>query len=177
MSEETATVMKRGEICIQATLHRNLQGLSISVKAHPRVEEFIKSLGGNGAIEDVRRHGRFWTPLDREKGLTVHSITQSLGVIPMGGGNYFRIDRIGQPILDPDTAVGGNMGGINFSFIRLVGISEGAGITFKINGVYTLDAIRRMRDMIGEAAQTFYVSYLKPIDLDVQISTQEYFTR
>lgn len=172
---DTATLMKRGEICIQTTLSRTYLGLTLNVKVHPRVEEFIRGLG-TGTPEDAKRYGRYWSSVDKDKVLTVYDLTQTLGSVPIGGGNYFRLDRIAQPLFESGEG-NPNHGSVNLSFLRLVGASEGSGVSFRVNGVHTLDAIRQMRDKIGEAAQSFYINYLKPVNLDVQISTQEFSPR
>jgi hypothetical protein len=166
--DEALTVIKRGEIVVQATLRRTISGLSISVKAAPAVETFMKSLG-SGESQDVKHFGRYWDPTEKGGKLEVYSLGINPGAVATDNGSFFRIDMPGTPIIAQSNGVSN----INLSFLRLVGISEGAGVMFGIKGVYSLDSLRDMKDHIGIASRKFYLNYLRPIDLTVQISTQE----
>lgn len=171
-----ATIVKRGEIVIQALLSRTWEGLSVSVKVHPRVEDFFRKLHPQGAAgEDVRNYGRYWTPLKKDTILRVYTLGQAIPALQYGPGGTMRLDLPGNQLQlqQPSPVTGRAENILNLSFIRLMGASEGSGITFHVSGVYTTDAVKEIRDAIGRAGQAFYREYMTPIDLDVQISTQD----
>ena len=172
----SATVVKRGEIVIQALLSRTWDGLRMSVKVHPRVEDFFRSLAPQGSAgDDVRNYGRYWTPVVKDQALRVYPMNTAIPLLHFGVGCALRLDIPGTQLKlsVADINTGRHVDTINLSFIRLVGASEGSGVAFHVNGVYTTDAVKDIRDKIGEAGQAFYREYMKPIDLDVQISTQD----
>lgn len=168
---EEATVIKSGEVCIQVQLSRGVRadktsGLTVSVQALPRVEDFIRSLG-TGETTDVRTIGRHWSPIEKEGHLLVYNLNTNIGIQSQSYSPY-RIDRPGWPILE--AAHGGQpMHLANLSFLRLVGISEGPGVSFGVKGVFTLEHLRQMRDLVMEASRQFYISYLKPVQLSYQV--------
>lgn len=180
-------IVKRGETTMQVRLKRNTVGLFVSVKVHPGVEEFARALG-SGDIQDVRALGRYWTPVGvrpssnpAECPLGTYNMTNNPGLINAGSGVMFRLDRPGQPLSEPSgvpTTTRSRNGDndipvINLSFLRLQGVSEGAGVNFHVKGVYTMDAVKSLAEQIKDACRAFYAMYLKPIDLAVVVSTQE----
>lgn len=169
---ETAEVIKRGETCIQVTLHRNSTGLSVSTNVHPRVEEFFKALSGNSPeLLDVGAYGRHWVPTKNGGVLKAYN-TQRLesGTFMMDDGSVFNIENLGVPLLSKNDNGRDNL---NLGFLKLVGTSEGTGVTFEVKGVYSLEQLRKLRDKISVAAKMLYIAYMRPVDLTVQISTQE----
>lgn len=172
---ETASVIKRGETCIYTGLHRSLIGLTISVKTVPGVEEFMRRLGGGETVE-VNAFGRYWLPewalsippLPTGPPLMAYSVVP-LEIMRTDDGPTITIDRLGQPFLHTVDRTEF----INLSFLRLVGISEGAGVTFGMKGVYSLDGLRKLKDKLAVAERKFYLEYLRPIDLNVFINTTE----
>lgn len=181
MEIEEGLLIKGGEAVTRINIHRSPiagkfgVGFLVTVWIHPRIEEFIRSLG-NSEVLDVKSMGRYWVPIENTKELSVYYMSTSLGMQSADGG-YFTLDRPGQPLIQSEE--GGMIGHkgppsvINLSILRLVGASEGAGVTFGVRGVYTLDALRRMRDQLMDASRQFYVTYLKPVDLSIVVSTQE----
>lgn len=169
--EAQAVVQKRDETCIQVNLRRSAIGLMVNVKALPRVEDFVRSLG-SGETVDVRTLGRHWVP-NKEQVLAVYAMATNPGSLTTDSGLRFRIDRPGWPLseYDANSLTAGEV--INLSFLRLAGISEGDGVTFGVKGVFTMEALNRLRDGIGDASRRFYISYMKPINLTVMVCTQE----
>ncbi len=165
---ETAEVIKRGETCIETLLHRSLAGLSIDVKVHPGVEEFfrLRSVGEQVAVSTIGRH---WTPTDKTKPLMAYGY-HALESLRSDDGATISVDRLGSPIIE--TKNNGEVI-VNISFLRLVGASEGAGIRFNINGVYSDKYLRTMREYLGNAQKKFYIEYLRPIDMRVTILTAD----
>lgn len=170
---ETSKVVKSGEIVTQVTLHRSMRGLTVSVKAHEAVEEFAKALG-DGESQDIKIYGRHWHPVG-DSILRIYNHDpklariEALTVEGWNGGKenlVARYDRPGNPLFDEH-------GYLNISFLRLVGVSSGPGVTFGVSGIYTLENLRVIRDKISAACRKFYVHYMRPVDLSVTISTQE----
>ena len=90
-------------------------------------------------------------------------------------GDQDNINRPGQALVDShfQGETGRNKRNINLSFLRLVGISEGAGVTFAVRGVHTYEALTQMRESLGEAYKRFYRTYMKPICMSITVSTSE----
>jgi len=170
---EEAVLVKGGEAVIRINIHRNVLsgkfqiGCVLTVWIHPRIEDFVRQMG-NGELLDVSSMGRYWVATEKEKPLVAYSLSS----LHPSERESFTLDRLGQPLIQD------NEGGLapkmtNLSILRLVGASEGAGISFGVRGVYTLDQLRRTRDQLMDATRQFYLMYLKPVNLSIIVSTQE----
>src|SRR3990167_4038309 len=140
-------IVKRGETSLTVSLSRSTSGLMVAVKAHPKVEAFMKSLG-NGDVLDVKAAGPYWRA----------------------------IPRVGMALYEPFAAQADGSKAkplINLSFLRLAGISEGAGVTFSVRGVHTHESLSKIKEDIGEGYRKFYYMFMKPIRMDIVVSTQE----
>ena len=174
--DESAILNKGGEIVVEIRFRRNASGLMIGARTVPAIEDFMRGLGDGSAV-DVRAAGRLWVPLC---GDTLMAYAMTTG-FPGENSHEFELTQLGKPIINNYNSKDGGLLSLplhagstaNLSFLRLVGISEGEGVTFGVKGVYSLDFIRSMRDQVLDACRKFYVTYLKPIDFCVQISTQE----
>lgn len=176
-----AQVTKGGRTPITATLSRNRLGTSLRVQALPEVEEFMRGLShgreGGGHI-DVKTMGRFWEPLERlaSNPKTFAPLVAYRQDVPLEaisiGDLKITLDGLGQPITSRDMDMDRYRTALNLSFLRLVGISEGAGVRFGVHGVYSFDELLKMHDQIAKGLRTFYIHYMRPVDLTVQISTQ-----
>lgn len=168
MSDEIeleAAVIKRGETCIITELRRNALGLQLRVKTHPAVELFMRGLSDpSGSPLDVTVSDRYWEP---QKGQSLLAYRFAQPFIPTGD---YTLEALGRPLIEPEDR---NSGHINLSFLRLIGISEGAGISFALKGVYSLDALRRMQDRLTYSQQQFYINYIRPVNCSVIVSSQE----
>lgn len=167
-------VIKRGETSLTVTLIRSAGGLTVYAKAHPMVEAFIQGLG-TGETVDVKASGPYWRSvgLDKDKPLLIHRLAEPIPNIALSNGDVVTICRPGQPLLcNTEPGHSPNTSAVNLSFLRLVGISEGAGVAFSVRGVHTLEALNHIHKLIGEGYRTFYKEYLKPVKLDVVCSTQ-----
>lgn len=191
--EIDANVTKSGETCIRTTIGRSADGLTLKVWAHPRVEDFIRSLG-TGERLDVQTLGRHWFPVGKDQGqkILVYDMTQFLGTINYNDQFSFRLDRPGLPLIDhlgdederqpfdPDRdepvrrrpAFKMQKECLNLGFLRLAGISEGSGVSFSIHGVYTREGVDKLASRIEQATNRFYREFLKPYKLIVTVSTQ-----
>lgn len=175
--EKQIEIIKRGETSLTMSLNRGPSGLVIAVKVHPVVEAFIRGLGDGGS-SDVKASGPYWRPVGSGGPILIHNLAlDAPGQIQLESGEYAYINKPGQPILDPHGAVDINTGkhrpGINLSFLRIAGVSEGAGVTFSVRGVHSYEALTKMREKIGEAYRGLYRAYMKPIQMDIVVSTQE----
>ena len=148
----------KGGVCrILVTLHRTHLGVTVNVKTHPDVEEFMRALG-NGESNLVGAYGRYWKPLERP--LYVYSMNEHLA-----SSDLYDLNSIGLP-LEMNAK-------INLSFLRLVGVSEGAGVSFSLRGVYSRDGLQSLLHAITTTGKQFYIDYIKPVHLTVMVSTQE----
>lgn len=200
--DETATVLKRGENVMTFTLHRSPVGITLSVKVHNAVEEFMRQLSGvEVQTINVNAVGRYWVPIG-DKTLTAYRLSTTDIRGNEAGEVQWSLDPLGDQLLipsgkrqrdddgplsslppPPGSARGVSGGGmpissyggpiVNLSFIRLVGASEGAGITFGVKGVHSLESLRDTKERIGAAFRSFYTRYLMPVDLTAIVSTRE----
>lgn len=168
-SLENTSVVKGGEVCIDFSLERSSEGLKGIIKAHPRVEEFMKNLSG-GDLVQVGTVNRYWVPT-KTSGVPLNAYGLNTKIDTFGAQDMdFTIDRLGAPLLEaiPDY----RKERINLSFLRLVGISEGAGVSFNIKGVYSKELVTKMLDGIGIGLRKFYIDFIRPMNVNVQISLQ-----
>lgn len=172
-----AAVVKRGETVIITTLSRSARGLTVRCKAHPNVELFMKGLSEPDTPPvEVGVADRYWLPPPGSKTpLLAYRLSQNLES-PRGvsGAPLFVFDKLARPLIDQE---GDEMPHrdqpVNLSYLRLVGISEGMGVTFDIRGIYDLTLLESMLEKIKHAQQQFYVQYIRPVNLSVIVSTHE----
>ncbi len=178
-------VVKGGETCISLGLERSTKGLRVTIKAHPRVEEFFKTLCGN-EVKDAQLTDRHWRLSDDNAPLYCYTLPPNTDGFPQEEGGEYVINRVGAPLVvnntpDPGGAparIDGNgryLGynpKVNISFLRMVGISESQGITFYVGGVYSKDAVIKLLEQIGTGLRRFYIDFIRPMNVSVQISTQ-----
>ncbi len=157
---EVATFVKGGQTPIEVSLRRTGVGVEVSVKILPEIEDFMKNLGGGRQVR-VESYGRHWIPRQKGAILAAYDLDESIE----SSRDMYRMDLLGSPI-NAD-------GYTNLSFLRLVGASEGIGAGFYIKGVYSLDALRAMKQNISVSARQLFIDYIRPIDMIVKVSTQE----
>lgn len=178
-----ASVIKGGETPIEILLSRKSKvGLRLSVKAFPQIEDYMRALGTGDRIP-VELSGRHWRPVNQsDPPLMAYNLTERLSL-----KGAYNLDALGQPLEAEDryydgpptppgaiTLDGGRSNGwVNLSFLRLAGISEGAGVSFQVRGVYTTDAAIELGERLSKAAYRFFLDYLRPVDVIVKVSTQE----
>lgn len=174
--EDEIRVIKQGETLVDAVLYRSWGGLSMSVKAVPQIEEFMKSLG-SGEGTDVRNFGRYWTNKDPKIPLLIYDMAPNLCPNPTRTNKgSFRLDQVGLPLVTHAAAPGGTLETcVNLAFLRLVGISSGHGVEFRISGVYEEGSVKRMRESILEASEALWRTYMKPMafGMQLQLSSQD----
>lgn len=167
---ENTSVIKGGETCIDFSLERSSEGLKAIIKASPRVEEFMKGLGTEGELIQVSGVNRFWVPSKGNSPLTAYSLNSKIEEYGKNPDSEFHIDRLGAPLIEPIPDYRKER--VNLSFLRLVGISEGMGVPFYVRGVYSKDMVNKMLDQIGIGLRRLYIDFIRPMNVNVQISLQ-----
>jgi hypothetical protein len=172
-------MVKRGESTIRMLIRRSMGGLTMTVKIHPEVEKFFRD-NSAGEPYDVRASGRHWTNLDKDTPLYAYQLADPIPIIQLDGARRVRFDKLGAPLITQNGGGDAPAGlrvattDINMGFLRLIGAGEDSGKTFRIRGVFSDPAVEEIRDFTGEAAKKFYQTYLRPINLSVNIVTQEW---
>lgn len=174
---DDVNIIKRGESCINLSFRRSMGGLTLTVRTLPGVEEFFRNLSTPDHV-DARTIGRHWTALDKDLPLMVYNLAEPVPIINLDGYKRIRFDWVSRPLVSPcgdgiSTPKGGGAD-INMAFLRLVGIGEGNGITFRLKGPFSDEAATAMRDDIALAGRKFYQTYMRPLNLNVAIVTQEW---
>lgn len=166
MNDIIESVVKGGEEMIKLGIKRSSKGIILTTRAHPLFEEFFSSQ--NGETIEVAEYRRDWHTLDGNP-LRVWHITQDPGVV-RGTGATYCVNKPGSPIVYSDQQFGKV---INLTFLRLVGVSSTEGISFEVKGAFTLNYLRSLSSEIGGAVKQLYIDFLKPIDIQVKVTTQE----
>ena len=175
--EEVYKIIKGGEAGVNLSIKKSPLGLTIGVKVHPVVEEFMYHLG-EGQVVPVVTVGRLWFPVDNQgredkkaKALEAHGLQVKLDPISTDQGSPIEIERLGQGLIMGNVH-NGDIERINLSFLRLIGASLGEGVRFGLRGVYSEEATLGLRNKLATGVKKFYISYLRPIDLYVSIVLQ-----
>lgn len=167
-----ASVVKGGDLCLRVNLSRSEYGIKVNVKTSALIENFMRSLGP-GEKQAVDMHGKLWIP-EKPGDAPLYVYEHGRNALQNLPSNRYSIAMVGRSLdltadLGPDIA--------NLSFLRLVGISEGNGVTFHVKGqVLSLDGLRSIKNRIGQEARNLYVDFIRPVDMTVyvtQISSQE----
>lgn len=160
-NEVNNNLVKGGEQMLQISLRRSTKGVTVSVKTHPLIENFFRQQGGETIR--VNEMGREW----HGKNLVAY-LTPPTGTIN-GAAVSFTVDELGRSLVRTD----GRVEVVNISFLRMVGVSEGEGITFEIRGAFSLKYIQNLANKLVQASRQFYIDFLRPVDVTVTVNTQE----
>lgn len=166
-------LIKEGDTCIHLSFRRSMQGLTLTVKTLPVVEEFFKNIS-TGDNADVRGIGRYWQPLQKDVPLWVYNLSEPIPIFQLDSHRQVRFDWLAKPLItnpqggriDDPLIPGQKPMDINLAFLRLVGIGDGGGITFRIAGVFSDAACQAMRDHVSDACREFYKKYMKPLNME-----------
>lgn len=168
--EERGGVEKGGIIRVQFSIGRSPRwaaGIVLTAKVTPEVEEFMRALGSGDRVA-VRTLSRDWSPVGGGADLDIYDMTRP--IVP-DKGHYYTLNHPGRPFF---VDVSGGSGSLtNISWLRLVGISEGSGVTFGVQGPISDTSIKHLRDRLQRDVETFYKAFLRPVKCVVQLSTQE----
>ena len=184
---------KGGEDIIQTSLRRTTQGLLVTIKAHPRVEEFMQRLSG-GEVVSVSSIGRNWLTewtepeirvgdkvipsnrhIIRAEPLRAYALHVPFEPFRSNDGTWIDLDRLGHPLLSQgsnDGSIRGNDEQLNMSFIRLVGISQPEGVQFLLKTVFSMNGMKKLRDSIQNAQNSFITEYIKNVEYTITTATQ-----
>lgn len=179
---EDANVTKRGgETVLTTSFRRTKGGVRLTIKAHPNVEALFQEWAQNEKLA-VREYGTEWVPTN---GKHLYAwATPKIERLNAGTFN-FNLIEIGRRLISTESreqalrrtaglstdAIA--RGDLNFSFIRLVGISEPEGVTIELRGAYSLDYLKDLRNRIMQAGRVFYSEYLLPVDLSCHVIAQD----
>lgn len=165
MAEVKDNLVKGGEEIIQLSFRRTTKGVSVSVKAHPLIEQyFIDNSKGEQTVR-VSEYGRVWIS---ETPLSVHYMDIS-PTPSVSAGISYSFSAVGKNLIQVD----GRTQTVNLSILRLVGISEGIGVKFEIRQVFSHEAIQSLAQSFIKATRQFYIDHIKPFDVTVSLVTQE----
>jgi hypothetical protein len=165
-------VTKSGERWLEFSMWHGKEGLEMFVRAHPRVEEWARSLG-DGTLEPVESYGRDWTPVkDQFTGATrpleVYMISGNW--VPEAGTSY-DILSVARPIELSNVAKKSYV--TNLAFLRLKGISDPTGLTFGVKTVINYPLMKQLKNRIGENFRQLCLDYIMPVRLVLTVSSQE----
>lgn len=167
-------LVKGGDNICSLTLSRPVRlsrkgyGVTLSVKAHPLIEEFFRENSHN-RYRPIDVWSNVWASTD-DSVLNIYETGPELSGPLSHGGTVFRFDRVGMPLaLTTEIPVS-----VNLSFLRIAGISQPTGVTFAIRGVMSTDAMREIRDHLLKGVSAFYSGHIRPIDFCVSVVTQEF---
>ena len=169
-SEGETILAKGGETVTRINIQRGKDGLKISVWAHPSIEAVMRDLAGEYGRTGVLNYGSHWT--SKEQAFNVWDFPKEVFASFHRNEPPFTLNYPGGTMLLQDSA-GRHNHMLNLSFLRLEGISTGAGVTFTVKGVFQEDYINKLRDQIEQASITFYKAVLKPIELTITVTSQE----
>lgn len=149
-----ANLNEAGGDVISVYIRRTKDGLEVSFKVDPSIEEFFRRWGG-GRVEDVRAiGGRLWKS---EQPLSIW-YTNNVN------SRAYVLNQPGTPLFDDDS------GSVNISFIQMVGASEGR--KFVCDMVVSRNELERLRTQISTGLGTFYNDYIKPAHMQVVVATE-----
>ena len=162
---------KGGEEIVRIRAQRTLkEGLQINLWAHPLIEDFFRNLSGGDQV-NVREFGQEWRS---KKPLVAYTIPFA-NQIQFQQNRSVSFDHLGYPlvVINPDGRQlrQGEMAPeqINLAPLRLVGLSEGPGVTFSLNFVASDNGVLEMCQKFAEQVKWFYRLYLRPVDYHLSI--------
>lgn len=158
---------KGDKTIFSAQLQRVSTGLKLHVQACPEIEEFFRQ-AVQSPPQPIQKYGRGW---ESPSELLVYQFLND-GPAPFEMGHY-ELDRPAQPLIQPRLINGGQaIEPINLSLLRLAGISTG--VEFSIRGVFSPQQISRIAQMLQKGTRQFYLDYLKPVGVTVQVVSRSW---
>lgn len=156
-----------GENWLKLSMTPHKKGLLVEVKAHPLIEDFIRSLGSGktqSLEENIGRGRTGWTVTDPEAGpIAVWHMGQNLE-LPPGEREQFYLNLPGYGLLYDNI--------INLSFLRIAGISNGVSFISE-RDVYPIAFRRELKRRIGDAFRRFCMDYIKPVKITLVMTGLE----
>ena len=140
---------------------------AIKVKALPFIEEFMKSLG-DGKSQHVEAWGKDWLSVPEPDGVVRPLMIYTMNDLSSAHSQGYTLDNPGHPIYSYHED-----GLFNLSFLRIVGISDGDGVTFGMSTPANLTMMETLRDQVNKYVGQFFRDYIRPVHLQVVVSTRE----
>lgn len=140
---------------------RTSTGTKIWVRVDPSIEAFVQTLNGGDATPEPLTDYGGWQAMEGET-LMLHKF-----IVPLQSKEY-TIGSVGTTLLP--SKVDGPM---NLSFLRFVGISKPAGVTFFIPGPCTPDFMKRIYVAVAKGIRQLVYDYISQITVVMKISSKE----
>lgn len=170
MAEAETTLIKGGDTIIRASIRRTINGHHLDIWAHPVIEDYF-SRQAEGKTGTVAEQARNWIRRTGSSAMEFYKAPTPQGPIEFVGGHY-RLDAIGGKLFQTPEESGVPGGVYNLSFLKLVGISQGAGVGFDFKHVGTDEGLEKLAKSIRDAAKAFYINNLRPVDYTVTVNIQ-----
>lgn len=156
---EPQRVVKGGVCWLDITPSRCPKGLALYVKADPRIEDFIKSLG-SGKKDTIDVYGRSWFSLTQGMDLEIHQIERNVQ------SDRYALDAVAESFRSRDNRV-------NLSLLRIVGVGDPQGIRFGLTGPFSKPYIKESLQAIIAETRSLILDYIAPIHLNLRITSTE----
>ena len=155
---EPQRVMKGGVCWLDVTPSRCQKGLALHIKADPRIEDFIKSLG-SGKKDTIDVYGRSWFGIEKE--LEIHQLERNVQ------SDRYTLDAVTEGFRSR------NDGKVNLSFLRIVGIGDPQGVKFGLTGPFSKPYVKESLQTINAETRSLILDYIAPIHLNFRITSTE----
>lgn len=160
---EAQVLTKDGNEAINIFIKRTEDGVSLTVKAEPRVEEFFKKWGGG--VRLTPEHGRLWRRPKNDTANPIHVWSYATRRSDYGDdGEQYTVDMAGKELVTEH-------GLVNLSFLRLVGVTEGTTINFDM--VLSKQELVRISQRLLRAADMFYQEWIQVVGMRIRVSVEE----
>lgn len=148
-----------GAKVIHTFLRRCKEGVRVDLKVEPEIEEFFKSWSG-GSNSSVDNYGRQWHSLNGSP-IQVYDFEDR----GMEQGR-FSLWSPGRSLhLD---------GHVNVSFLRIVGASEGDGVSLIIEDLVSRTELENLAEKIKRGCAWFYMEYVKPVNYEITVEARQH---
>ncbi len=168
---------------IQIRLRRSRDGITVNVQSAPSVELLFKDMCPEQSLQDAQLLGRYWSPAQSGTTLQVYAINPEISsgnqTIP-GTSVFWNLVGVGHPLVSEDERRGLRNGSgddgprsINLSLLRLKGISEPGGVTFRYHGILDEEDIEDLAKDLHQASTQFYNLYLRDLDITLRVNKED----
>lgn len=157
---EPQRVVKGGVCWLDVVPNRCPKGLALYVKADPRIEDFVKSLG-SGKTDTIDVYGRSWFSLTSGKDLEIHQFERNIQ------SDRYTLDAVTEGFRSQRD------GRVNLSFLRIVGIGDPQGVKFGILGPFSKPHVKESLQNIIAETRSLILDYIAPIHLNLRITSTE----
>ena len=147
---------------IDITVRRHRDGIRLTIKTRPEVEEFFQRWSG-GIIERPQ-HGRLWRSLPPEVPLNMWAMgMQNMG--PSSSRPYSLIHGGLSFYADNNHP--------NISYLRLCGVSNPEGRDIIVETLIGRGEIATLAQRLSDACNQFYYEYIQPVNMRAVVSVYQ----